>query len=333
MLPQSFSPAARYVEVTRRHRETRELPPRRRERVDPAAVAPLPPGPCFGNNTPRHEEECATAMKRRTALVVEDEPDVADLEARILRLRQIEPTVLYGGGSAPQWVREHHPDLVLLDLMLPDRDGYSVCEAIKLDRQTNLTPVVMVTGRTRHEDLLRGLTVGANEYVTKPFDIETLNEAVGRALEWRDALARSGTRGEVHFQLRSDTKFLEELNAMLSSLFLHTGLSEDAACQLTTAVREMGSNAIEWGHRRNVDMLVTVTYRIGADRIVIRIRDSGPGFKPGQLPHAADADDPIKHMDLRESLGLRAGGFGILMTRGLVDEQAYNETGNEVSLV
>src|SRR5207249_8800886 len=90
---------------------------------------------------------------------------------------------------------------------------------------------------------------------------------------------------------------------------------------------------IEWGHRRNVELVVTVTYRIEPDRVVITIRDMGPGFDPRKLAHAADAEDPVRHMDVRDSLGLRAGGFGILMTRGLVDEMNYNETGNEVRLV
>jgi anti-sigma regulatory factor (Ser/Thr protein kinase) len=95
----------------------------------------------------------------------------------------------------------------------------------------------------------------------------------------------------------------------------------------------MGMNAIEWGHRKQIDRLVNVTYRIESDKVVIKIRDTGPGFNPTQLPHAADPDDPARHMEVRDALGLRAGGFGILMTKGLVDELQYNQTGNEVRLV
>jgi CheY-like chemotaxis protein/anti-sigma regulatory factor (Ser/Thr protein kinase) len=269
----------------------------------------------------------------RTALVVEDEPELGELFADILRLRGINATVLHVGRPAPDWIRKNNPDLILLDLMLPDRDGYSVCEEVKLDRQTNLTPIVMVTARARHEDMVKGLAVGANEYVTKPFTVEQLNDAVDRALAWKQDLLRSNAEGEIHFELKSDTRFLEELNHMLASMFLYSGLPSDSVRQLTTAVREMGMNAIEWGHRKQVDLLITVTYRIEKDKVVIVIRDSGPGFNPCAVPHAADPEDPAKHMEVRESLGLRAGGFGILMTRGLVDELAYNECGNEVRLV
>ena len=120
---------------------------------------------------------------------------------------------------------------------------------------------------------------------------------------------------------------------MLSSLCLHGGLPEHHARQLTTAVREMGVNAIEWGHRRNQELMLTVRYRIESDKVVITIRDSGPGFDTRELRHAADGEDPTKHMEVREEMGLRPGGFGILMTKGMVDDMRYNEAGNEVTLV
>ena len=269
----------------------------------------------------------------RTALIVEDEKELAELLCAILRLRHFEPAVLYSGAPAADWVREHRPALILLDLMLPDLDGYAVCERVKLDQQTNLTPVVMVTARAEREDRLRGLAVGANEYVTKPFTVEQLNDAIDRALAWELDLRRRGARGEIHFQLQSDARHLEQLNDMLSSLFLHGGLSAEHARQLTTAVREMGANAIEWGHRRNRDMVLHVRYRIEPDRVVITIQDNGPGFDPADLPHAADGEDPVRHMEVRNERGLRPGGFGILMARGMVDEMTYNQTGNEVTLV
>jgi len=267
------------------------------------------------------------------ALIVEDDADLADVLARVLQRRGIESHILLLGAPAPAWVREHRPDVVLLDLMLPDRDGYSVCQEIKLDRDTNLTPIVMVTAVANREAMIKGLAVGANEYVTKPFATEVLYSAIDRALAWRDDLRTRGAAGELHFQLQSDPRFLGELNAMLSALLLYTPLSQESIHQLTWAVREMSGNAIEWGHRKQADLLVTLTYRIEADRVVITIKDTGPGFDRRNLPHAACIDDPAKHLEVRDSLGLRCGGFGILMSRDLVDELTYNDTGNEVTLV
>jgi two-component system, OmpR family, response regulator len=270
---------------------------------------------------------------RHEALVVEDEKDTGELLAEILRRRGFAPTLLMEGKPAVPWVHQHRPDLILLDLMLPDVDGYRICEELKLDRETNLIPVVMVTARDQQRDKLHGLEVGANYYLTKPFSIEQLEGAIDHSFNWRANLQRLGTEGEIHFQLRSDPQCLEELNRLLGSLFLFTGLSDTQIRQLITAVREMGTNAIEWGHQKQVELLVTVTYRIDPQKVTIIIRDTGPGFDPKNLPHAAQPEDPVNHLMVRETLGLREGGFGILMSRGLVDELEYNETGNEVRLV
>ncbi|MBM4067385.1 MAG: response regulator [Planctomycetes bacterium] len=269
----------------------------------------------------------------RKALVVEDEKDTGFLRAEHLKRWGFEPTVLEQGKPAVGWVREHRPVLILLDLLLPDLDGFSICETLKLDRETNMIPVIMITALSGDEDRVHGLRVGANRYLTKPFTLDELNRAIQDAFDWQEDMRKHGTDGEIHFQMQSDTRFLEELNHLLSSLFLFSGLSQSQAKQLTTAVQEMGTNAIEWGHQKQIDRIVRVVYRIDPEKITITIRDSGPGFNPANLPHAANPDDPVGHMMVREALGIREGGFGILMSRGLVDDLKYNESGNEVQLI
>jgi CheY-like chemotaxis protein/anti-sigma regulatory factor (Ser/Thr protein kinase) len=269
----------------------------------------------------------------RKALIIDDELDLGQLLAEHLRRWGYEPTVLTEGKNAVEWVRRHRPDLILLDLMLPDVDGYTICETLKLERDTNGIPIVMTTALSGHEDRVRGLTVGADRYLTKPFTADELNEAIQDAVHWQDEIRVHGTEGGVRFHLQSDTKYLEELNHLLGSLFLFSGLTPQQIKQLTTAVRELGTNAIEWGHQKDVDRIVTIDYRIDPRKVTIDIKDTGPGFDPGNLPHAAQQEDPIGHMMVRETLGLREGGFGILMSRGLVDELKYNDKGNEVRLV
>ncbi len=269
----------------------------------------------------------------RKALVVEDEADTGQLLAEHLRRWGFEPTVLTEGGPAISWTHLHQPDLILLDLMLPDLDGYDICENLKLDRQTNLVPIIMVTCRDQPQDKIHGLQVGANHYLTKPFTAEQLENAIQTVLTWKEELQRHGTEGEIHFHVQSDTEALEELNFLLGALFLHSGMPQHLIKQLTMAVWEMGINAIESGHQKRVDRIVTVTYRIDSEKITIVVRDTGPGFNPADLAHAARPDDPLAHLDLREKMGLREGGFGILMARGLVDDLQYNDKGNEVRLV
>jgi anti-sigma regulatory factor (Ser/Thr protein kinase) len=217
--------------------------------------------------------------------------------------------------------------------MLPGRDGYDICQELKLDRTTNLIPIIIATARAENEDKLRGLSVGANFYLIKPFTIEQFRAAVDRVMNHRRELEQSGAQGEVRFQIKSDKHYLDELNDLFSSLLLFSGMTQDQIFQLTTAVREMGNNAIEWGNRKHVETPVTVTYRIERDRVEIIIRDQGSGFNRDELPHAAQDQDLAAHLAVREQKGLRMGGFGIFMASKLVDELTYNEAGNEVRLV
>jgi DNA-binding response OmpR family regulator len=269
----------------------------------------------------------------RKALVVEDDVQLAELLAEVLKRMQFEPAILNEGKDAVEFVRKNQPDLILLDLMLPDVSGYDICQALKLDRETNLIPIIIVTARTQQEDKLRGLQVGANYYLTKPFGIDQLERAVEQAFAWRAELEQTGAHGEIHFELKSDTRYLGELNHLLSSLYLYSGLTQEQAQHLMMAVSEMGTNAIEWGNRKQVDQPVTITYRIDPEKVTITIRDSGPGFDRNKLKHAAKIEDPTSHLEVRETMGIRVGGFGILMTKGLVDELEYNQAGNEVRLV
>ena len=119
---------------------------------------------------------------------------------------------------------------------------------------------------------------------------------------------------------------------MLADLFAHTPLTERQIKDLRQAIMEMGGNAIEWGHRKNAELVLRITYRIHPDSVTLIIQDQGPGFDPSSLPHAASNEDPIGHIDLRNDLGLREGGFGIMLARGLVDKFQYNERGNQVTL-
>src|SRR5271157_2755661 len=95
-----------------------------------------------------------------TALIVEDEKDTGVLLGEHLRRWGFEPSILTDGKPAISWVRQHRPDLILLDLLLPGMDGFAICENLKLDRDTNLIPIVMLTALADPEDKVHGLQVG-----------------------------------------------------------------------------------------------------------------------------------------------------------------------------
>jgi DNA-binding response OmpR family regulator len=268
-----------------------------------------------------------------TALIVEDHPEQAGLVARILQMRQFEPIIAEDGRSGLRLARKHLPDVLLLDLMLPDLNGFDICRQLRMDPQTMLIPVVMLTALNDMQHRLHGFRVGANAYVTKPYGVDELFEAITAARAWRASMQQRSLQGEVNVELNSEITLLKDLNDFLMHVCQTTPLSSEQVMQLRQAVMEMAHNAIEWGNQHQSDRPVRITYRIHDDHLEIVVRDQGPGFDRTNLPHAAMPDDPFTHLDVREKLGLRAGGFGLLICQGMVDEMRYNDAGNEVTLV
>jgi two-component system OmpR family response regulator len=129
----------------------------------------------------------STSTPEARLLVVEDEPNIRELLATSLRFAGFEVHVAADGAAAIKQASEHVPDLVVLDVMLPDMDGFTVTR--RLRDSGRLLPIVFVTARDSLEDKVKGLTVGGDDYVTKPFSLE---EVVARI---RAVLRR--TRGEV----------------------------------------------------------------------------------------------------------------------------------------
>lgn len=268
-----------------------------------------------------------------TALIVNDEPTTSAQLASILEDFGYRILTADTGTGALKAVREHEIDVILLDLTLPDATGFEICHKLKCDRETNLIPVILVALKDDPRQVLSGLRVGSNGYISKPYTREEVKEAVESAVAWRHERIESGEHGEITFTMRSEMGFLQETNDLLADLFAHTPLTERQIKELKQVITEMGCNAIEWGHRKNADLPLRITYRIGSDRIMLIIKDQGPGFDPKNLPHAASEEDPIQHLDVRNELGIREGGFGIMLTKGMVDEFRYNDVGNEVTLV
>jgi DNA-binding response OmpR family regulator len=107
-------------------------------------------------------------------LVVEDEPDLLDLVVYNLRKEGFRPLRAETGERALELARDERPDLVLLDLMMPGLDGLEVCRRLRSSDDTKDIPIVMVTARAEEGDAIVGLSVGADDYVKKPFGVREL---------------------------------------------------------------------------------------------------------------------------------------------------------------
>lgn len=118
------------------------------------------------------------AQKRHRILVVEDEENIAvALDYLITREGYVHDRVASGADALPR-IRETHPDLVLLDVMLPEVSGYEICQAVRLDPTLSHVKILMMTARGSAVERRKGLALGADGFVSKPFELKELREKV-----------------------------------------------------------------------------------------------------------------------------------------------------------
>jgi anti-sigma regulatory factor (Ser/Thr protein kinase) len=163
-------------------------------------------------------------------------------------------------------------------------------------------------------------------------------EMVRRAVQnpdWQDGLQVVSARPD-WLSLRVDCRRLSADRLMRFLSELGRDLPEVTRDDLLSAFREVTLNAMEHGAGFAPDQVIEVSAVRTQRAIVYYVRDPGPGFSPADLPHAAVSnppDDPVAHLERRAQLGLRPGGFGLLIARQVVDEFLHSERANEVLLI
>lgn len=110
--------------------------------------------------------------------MVDDEVDLVETVRFPLEMEGYQVLVSYNGEDALHQARKENPDLIILDVMLPKLDGYKVCRLLKFDERYKHIPIIMLTAKTQEKDKLIGKETGADEYITKPFEIDQLMEKV-----------------------------------------------------------------------------------------------------------------------------------------------------------
>ena len=121
-------------------------------------------------------------MAKQKILIVEDEESLLKLESILLTSKGYDVRGVSNGQQALDAVEEDHPDLILLDIMLPEIDGFEVCQRIKDNPDTKDIPIIMLTAKKSREDMARGEKVGADWYITKPFKSAMVIETIQRFL-------------------------------------------------------------------------------------------------------------------------------------------------------
>ena len=117
-------------------------------------------------------------MSPKKILIVDDEVDLVETIRFPLEIEGFDTLVSYNGEDALNQARKEKPDLIILDLMLPKLDGYKVCRLLKFDERYKDIPILMLTAKTQEKDKILGKETGADEYITKPFEMDYLLEKV-----------------------------------------------------------------------------------------------------------------------------------------------------------
>lgn len=238
----------------------------------------------------------------RTALIVEDEPEANKLLAMLLQLRGYRTESAFHGAEALEKIRKQAPDVVFLDLMLPDMDGYQVCRSLKAPGGVIEVPVVIVTARLAAENRIESFAVGADDYVPKPYTPDQIFEALEQSSAWKERLGEPRLDGAVPLDARDDGETLRHL-AHLRRLLQARCTQEPADIErIGTAIRSLWSSIDSWSRQRHVERVATLSYSLTPEALTLTVHDEA-----GWLSHAsatamgALAGDPFDEVIRHES--------------------------------
>ncbi len=270
-------------------------------------------------------------------LVVDDDRAFRQATAALLQKAGYVTAQAGDGVAALSHVREARVDVVLLDIGLPGMSGLEVlAEARRLPAPPR---IVIVTSDDTPGALMASFRGQADRFVRKPIAPQRIVDVVKEVLAVTAAATLtidvvSATSEWVELVAPCSLDVADRIQEFVMNL--DADVPEETRESVGQAFRELLTNAIEWGGRLDPAQKVRIACLRTPRMRLYRIADPGEGFDLGRLSHAAVSnapDDPLEHARVREGLGLRPGGLGLLMTRALVDEIIYNEKRNEVVLV
>lgn len=262
-------------------------------------------------------------MTKHQLLIVEDDLDLSEMVSSYFRVQNYDVVTAAWGSEALKLADEKQLDLIMLDIRLPDIDGFELCRQLRENRRTQDVPIIFLTEKRDRVDKLQGLELGVVDYITKPFDIQELR------LRVRNAIQRAKTTAHVNPVTElPEGSFVDE---KLASLLTHTDewgvlqftiesladfralygfVAADDVLRAVTlmvknAVRQHGVESDFIGHRNN-DTFIIITHADAVDdikdRLERRIRQSREYFYP--LRDRERAQKAMEENHLRISSGI-----------------------------
>lgn len=274
-------------------------------------------------------------MNSSRLLLVDGDPSVHEQLTGLLKRDDRHILTASDGVEAIDRLRESAFDLVVAG---PDRNGFDELKLLRRALAVRPETRVIVTGSQDPVRAIAALRWGAYAYFHTPVPGSALADMAQQALDsssWRDEIRLVSARPEwIALEVRAKLEAAERTTQFVREV--EAGLPGGACENVAAAFRELLMNAVEHGGRLDPRKHIRVALIRSARAILVHIHDPGRGFSMDRLPHAAisnPADSPIHHVEVRVEQGQRPGGFGILMSRNMVDELRYNERGNEVLFI
>jgi|SRR5262245_32871175 two-component system, OmpR family, response regulator len=274
--------------------------------------------------------------RKKRVLVVDDDRGLNRVLVEMFRENDIDADGVADGEAAVRRVSAEKFHLVLLDIGLPRMNGFDVLKKIRTLKSA--PRVIVMTSDDTPATVLNAVKEQAYRYVSKPSPPKAIIEIAKDVLAAkRDPLPIeivSSKPDWIELLVPCQLESADRIQSFLAPF--ESSLSKNVRESVGQAFRELLMNAIEWGGGLDPKRKVRIACIRARRMLLYRIQDPGPGFTPNNLPHAAisnDPDNPFAHAEVRAEKNIRPGGFGLLMTKALVDELVYNEAHNEVVFV
>lgn len=275
------------------------------------------------------------SLPHRSALIVDPEPQVSRALCAVLNTEEWNVVYAPGNQSALKLVEARPFDLIVTGTRSSGKEDIDLLRKIRRVRPH--VRLIILTDERTPADVITAIRERAFSYFSKPFSTSSFAEIVRSAMGeplWDDGIELvSATPEWVSIIVRCDRKTADRLVQFFQEM---SNLPHPDREDVASAFREMLLNAIEHGGNFDPNQFVEVGYVRTRKLVMCRIKDPGQGFTLDEIHHAAvnnPSYDPIRHVLLREAQGLRPGGYGVLLTKHLVDELVYSERGNEVLLI
>jgi CheY-like chemotaxis protein len=274
-------------------------------------------------------------IEHHHALIVDSSPEVNQLLTNLLREEEWDVQLAKDNHHALELARQRPYDLIITGERTSSQEDIELLRRLRLVRPH--TRLIILTEEFTPGDVLSSIREHAFSYFSRPFSTEKFAEMIRIAMNepfWDDGIEiLSATPNWVRLCVRCD---IVAANRLIQFFREASDLPDAETEEVAAAFREILLNAMEHGGKFDATQHVEVSYVRTRRMVLCKVKDPGTGFSLEELKHSAVAnppDQPFLHMAERENRGMRPGGFGILMSKKLVDDLIYNDKGNEVLLI